>query len=55
MWGITPVDQLICRIQFRKAYYEGFYTRRAVIAIPSNIPATTAVRLEVCPSIHAAA
>lgn len=26
MWGITPIDQLICRIQFRKASYEGFYT-----------------------------
>jgi quinoprotein glucose dehydrogenase len=26
MWGITPIDQLVCRIQFRKAYYEGFYT-----------------------------
>ncbi len=25
MWGIT-IDQLVCRIQFRKAYYEGFYT-----------------------------
>ncbi|TGQ60173.1 membrane-bound PQQ-dependent dehydrogenase, glucose/quinate/shikimate family, partial [Mesorhizobium sp. M1C.F.Ca.ET.212.01.1.1] len=26
MWGITPIDQLVCRIQFRKAYYEGIYT-----------------------------
>lgn len=26
MWGITPIDQLVCRIQFRKASYEGFYT-----------------------------
>jgi len=26
MWGITPIDQLVCRIQFRKAHYEGFYT-----------------------------
>ena len=24
--GLTPIDQLVCRIQFRKAYYEGFYT-----------------------------
>lgn len=26
MWGMTPIDQLVCRIQFRKASYEGFYT-----------------------------
>lgn len=26
MWGITPIDQLVCRIQFRKASYRGFYT-----------------------------
>lgn len=26
MWGITPIDQLVCRIQFRKASYKGFYT-----------------------------
>ena len=26
MWGITPIDQLVCRTQFRKASYEGFYT-----------------------------
>lgn len=26
MWGITPVDQLACRIQFRGASYRGFYT-----------------------------
>ncbi|HYG08113.1 MAG TPA: membrane-bound PQQ-dependent dehydrogenase, glucose/quinate/shikimate family [Stenotrophomonas sp.] len=26
MWGITPIDQLVCRIQFRKASYQGFYT-----------------------------
>jgi len=26
MWGTTPIDQLVCRIQFRKASYEGFYT-----------------------------
>jgi quinoprotein glucose dehydrogenase len=26
MWGITPFDQLYCRIQFRKARYEGPYT-----------------------------
>ena len=26
MWGFTPIDQLWCRIQFRRAEYEGFYT-----------------------------
>ena len=26
MWGMSPIDQMICRIQFRRAYYEGFYT-----------------------------
>lgn len=26
MWGMTPIDQLWCRIQFRRAYYEGEYT-----------------------------
>jgi quinoprotein glucose dehydrogenase len=26
MWGMTPIDQMICRIQFRKASYHGIYT-----------------------------
>ena len=26
MWGITPVDQMICRINFKRARYEGPYT-----------------------------
>ncbi|MDY6948033.1 MAG: membrane-bound PQQ-dependent dehydrogenase, glucose/quinate/shikimate family [Pseudomonadota bacterium] len=26
MWGMTPIDQMICRIQFRKASYQGIYT-----------------------------
>lgn len=26
MWGITPLDQLACRIAFRKARYEGAFT-----------------------------
>jgi membrane-bound PQQ-dependent dehydrogenase (glucose/quinate/shikimate family) len=26
MWGITPIDQMICRIRFRKARYEGQFT-----------------------------
>ncbi|MBO9880409.1 membrane-bound PQQ-dependent dehydrogenase, glucose/quinate/shikimate family [Xanthomonas sp. D-109] len=26
MWGMTPIDQLVCRIQFRSASYKGIYT-----------------------------
>ncbi|MGF7163346.1 quinoprotein glucose dehydrogenase [Rhodoligotrophos appendicifer] len=26
MWGMTPLDQLWCRIQFRRASYDGIYT-----------------------------
>jgi len=26
MWGLTPLDQLYCRIQFRRADYRGMYT-----------------------------
>jgi len=26
MWGMSPIDQMACRIQFRKASYKGFYT-----------------------------
>ena len=26
MWGMSPIDQLWCRIQFRQAAYEGIYT-----------------------------
>jgi len=26
MWGMSPLDQLWCRIQFRQAAYEGIYT-----------------------------
>jgi quinoprotein glucose dehydrogenase len=26
MWGLTPVDQLWCRIKFRQARYDGIYT-----------------------------
>ncbi len=26
MWGMTPLDQLFCRIQFRQASYDGPYT-----------------------------
>lgn len=26
MWGLSPIDQMICRIQFRQAAYDGIYT-----------------------------
>jgi len=26
MWGITPMDQLVCRIQYHQANYQGRYT-----------------------------
>jgi quinoprotein glucose dehydrogenase len=26
MWGMSPIDQMICRIQFRRARYDGMYT-----------------------------
>lgn len=26
MWGVSPIDQMICRIGFRQAAYDGFYT-----------------------------
>ena len=26
MWGMSPIDQMICRIEFRKAYYKGEFT-----------------------------
>ncbi|WP_245944963.1 membrane-bound PQQ-dependent dehydrogenase, glucose/quinate/shikimate family [Pelagibacterium lacus] len=26
MWGMTPLDQLWCRIQYQQSYYEGMYT-----------------------------
>jgi quinate dehydrogenase (quinone) len=38
MWGLTPLDQLICRIEFRKARYEGEFTppsERLTLQYPS--------------------
>lgn len=26
MWGLTPIDQLVCRIEYRTMNYEGMYT-----------------------------
>lgn len=30
MWGMTPIDQMVCRIQFRRASYRGIYTAPTV-------------------------
>ncbi len=30
MWGITPIDQMFCRIRFRQASYAGIYTAPTV-------------------------
>ncbi len=39
MWGMSPIDQMICRIQFRQASYQGIYTpptsARSYIEYPS--------------------
>ncbi|AZF65133.1 membrane-bound PQQ-dependent dehydrogenase, glucose/quinate/shikimate family [Pseudomonas sp. LBUM920] len=38
MWGLTPLDQLMCRIQFRRARYEGEFTppsERLTLQYPS--------------------
>ena len=26
MWGMSPIDQMVCRIQYRQATYDGMYT-----------------------------
>lgn len=26
MWGMSPIDQMVCRINFRRASYKGFFT-----------------------------
>lgn len=40
MWGITPLDQLVCRIKFRRARYDGVFTppgTRPTIAFPGAL------------------
>ncbi|WP_455924250.1 glucose/quinate/shikimate family membrane-bound PQQ-dependent dehydrogenase [Pseudomonas putida] len=40
MWGVTPFDQLLCRIQFKSLRYEGQYTPPSVqgsIIYPGNV------------------
>lgn len=42
MWGITPVDELACRIAFRSLYYKGRYTpptEQGSIVYPGNFGA----------------
>lgn len=39
MWGVTPIDQLYCRIRFRSLRYEGRYTppsTQGTIVYPGN-------------------
>ena len=40
MWGVTPFDQLLCRIQFKSLRYEGQYTPPSVqgsLIYPGNV------------------
>jgi hypothetical protein len=32
MWGVSPIDQMICRINFKRARYDGPYHRSARLA-----------------------
>lgn len=39
MWGLTPVDQLVCRIEYRLMRYEGMFTpptRQGTLIAPGN-------------------
>lgn len=39
MWGLTPIDQMVCRIAYRMMRYEGMYTpptRRGTLIAPGN-------------------
>ncbi len=39
MWGLTPIDQLVCRIEYRRMRYEGMYTpptRQGTLVAPGN-------------------
>ena len=40
MWGITPLDQLWCRVEYRKMRYEGHFTVPGVGTILQNPGAT---------------
>ena len=39
MWGLTPIDQMVCRIEYRMMRYEGMYTppsRSGTLIAPGN-------------------
>lgn len=39
MWGLTPIDQMVCRIEYRMMRYEGLYTpptRKGSLLAPGN-------------------
>ncbi len=39
MWGLTPLDQMVCRIEYRMLRYEGLYTpptRAGSLQFPAN-------------------
>lgn len=39
MWGLTPLDQMLCRIEYRMMRYEGMFTpptRQGSLAAPGN-------------------
>ncbi|QFT76931.1 PQQ-binding-like beta-propeller repeat protein [Erythrobacter sp. THAF29] len=39
MWGLTPIDQMVCRIEYRMMRYEGMYTpptRAGTLIAPGN-------------------
>lgn len=39
MWGATPLDQMMCRIQFKSLRYEGQYTppsEQGTLVYPGN-------------------
>lgn len=39
MWGLTPIDQMVCRIEYRRMRYEGMYTpptRQGTLVAPGN-------------------
>ena len=38
MWGLTPIDQMVCRIEYRMMNYEGMYTPPSV---PGGLKAGT--------------
>ena len=55
MWGISPFDQLWCRIKFRQARYEGDFTPvgiRPTIVYPGNLGGSEWSGISVDPERH---